>query len=421
MKDVLVVEDTKLFARVLKHSIETTLDLNVILAMTYAEALQKIEEQEQKDEPFLVSLLDLNLPDAPDGEIVDYVTKKGIPAIVFTGSFDEKIRERIISKHVLDYVVKENAASVGYLLDLIKRVIKNKTTTVLVVDDSTTQRAHIVNLLKNYQFQVLEAEDGIQAIEVMEASDDPVRLVITDYYMPNMDGFDLTKKIREKHPKEELAIIGMSSGENNLLTARFIKNGANDFITKPFEVEEFFCRVIQNVEITEYIEALKNAAIRDFLTGLYNRRYFFDTGAKNYKKARKAEKKISVAMVDVDFFKKVNDTYGHDAGDEVLVLMSTLLKGHFQSGEVIARFGGEEFCVMVLDIEPDAAFTLFESLRQLIEDQIITFERHTIRITASIGLCNSSFPSLHDMVTKSDEMLYAAKTGGRNRVIRHDD
>ncbi|MBF0383372.1 MAG: diguanylate cyclase, partial [Magnetococcales bacterium] len=187
-----------------------------------------------------------------------------------------------------------------------------------------------------------------------------------------------------------------------------------------FQVEEFFCRVIQNVEMIEHIEALKDAAIRDFLTGLHNRRYFFDVGAKRYKKVRKQGKPISVAMVDVDYFKKVNDTYGHDAGDEVLVLMSALLKKHFISGEVIARFGGEEFCVMALDTGPEAALELFESLRKLIEAQVINFEQNVIRITASIGLCCDSLPSLHDMVTKSDEMLYEAKTGGRNRVVLHN-
>jgi PleD family two-component response regulator len=122
---------------------------------------------------------------------------------------------------------------------------------------------------------VLEAENGEEALNIIDEHKD-IRLVITDFNMPKMDGFELTKKLRQLYTKQDMAIIGMSTYGNNLLSARFLKIGGSDFLNKPFLEEEFFCRINQNMDLLEYIKNLRFVATRDFLTGLYNRRHFFE-------------------------------------------------------------------------------------------------------------------------------------------------
>lgn len=261
MQKVLIVEDSKLFTRLLTQAIENKLGLPTEAVPDMASARALLEEDPGA---FFVSLLDLNLPDAPRGEIVDLVTEKGVPAIVFTAEFSDALRERMEEKKILDYVLKDSPTSLDYVVALIRRIHRNRETTVLVVDDSNSARTYIASLLQLQQFRVLTAADGTDALEALAENPD-IQLVITDYQMPGMDGFELIKAIRARFKKKTLAIIGVSALGSNLLSARFIKNGANDFLTKPFLVEEFFCRINQNLDMLAQIVELKE------LNGVKNR------------------------------------------------------------------------------------------------------------------------------------------------------
>ncbi len=412
MFKVLIVENTKFYAAALEREIRAKLGFQTYVAGSYDEADTLIG---QHGSDFLVALMSLALPDAPDGEIVDLAGRRKIPAVVFTNSFREEVRSKLQSKKVIDYVVKENAASVDFVVSIVRRVARNKETRVLVVDDSRSSRYHLSEMLKVQQLTVLEAASGKEALKILDNTKN-IKMVITDYNMPGMDGFELIQKIRTKHNKEDLPIIGISSSEGQALSARFIKYGANDFVHKPFLVEEFVCRISQNLDIADYVSALHDSAIRDFLTGLHNRRYFFDKGQSRFETAGKNGKSISLGMIDVDHFKKVNDTYGHDGGDAVLKKVAEFLKTRFRANDIVARFGGEEFCVLLYDRSPREARFEFEQLRILIEEMEIVFQGKILRVTVSIGGCLQLRDTLDGMVTVADERLYQAKTNGRNRV-----
>ncbi len=413
-KNILVVEDSKMFTRILKSSIEAEGTFHVIVAETYAELIGLIEAEKHD---FFAGLLDLNLPDAPDGEVIDYVLAHDIPSIVFTGKFDDDLRDRMLAKGIVDYVLKEGPANVEYIVSLLNQLHRNTEIKVMVVDDSRTARAHIKKLLAIYRFTVLEAEDGEQALKVLDNNKD-IRLVITDFNMPKMDGLELTKEIRGLHSKQDIAIIGMSTYGNNLLSARFLKIGGSDFINKPFLEEEFYCRVNQNMDLLEYIRDLRFIATRDFLTGLYNRRHFFEVGEKIFLRACRSKKALAVALTDIDFFKKVNDTYGHDVGDIVLKRMGRILNDSFRASDLVARFGGEEFCFLVPNVDSDTALNIFETLRQRVENEVIVLPDNTpLQITTSIGVCISFEANLEMALNKADKLLYEAKKNGRNRVI----
>ncbi|MBF0154310.1 MAG: response regulator [Magnetococcales bacterium] len=252
MASILLVEDSKSFASFLTKQIESRLNIQVELARTLAETKIIVG---QSPERFFLSILDLNLPDAPNGEVVDFVRVRKIPSIVLTGEYKKELRDQIISRGVLDYFIKDNISVVDSVLFFVQRLVKNRQSHVLVVDDSRSFRSMLVGFLREYGFTVLEAADGEQALGILDAH--PVRLVLTDYQMPNMDGFQLTKRIRAKFPRDHVAVIGLSSQGSTDLAAQFIKAGANDFLTKPFQNEELFCRVSQNIAIIESHEDLE--------------------------------------------------------------------------------------------------------------------------------------------------------------------
>jgi signal transduction histidine kinase len=262
MEKILIVEDSKVFAETLRLKIKQKFNCDVYVAFSYNEACNILEHNKN----FFVALLDMNLPDAPDGEIVDYVLQYDIPPVVFTGKFDDSLRTNFFHKNIVDYILKDNIHCIDYIITLLERLFKNTIIKVLVVDDSKLARTFLVNLLQNYKFQTIDAPDGQVALELLNEHKD-IKLVITDYEMPVMDGFTFVKKLRQIYSKEELSIIGISGIEKPSLSAKFLKLGANDFLAKPFAEEEFYCRVIQNLETLEAIQQLKelNALKNKFL------------------------------------------------------------------------------------------------------------------------------------------------------------
>jgi diguanylate cyclase (GGDEF)-like protein len=167
------------------------------------------------------------------------------------------------------------------------------------------------------------------------------------------------------------------------------------------------------------IGTLQDLATKDFLTGLSNRRHFFDLATKRLDSMKGARKPYAIGTLDIDHFKKINDTYGHDGGDLALKAVSKAISEHGREGDIVARFGGEEFVVFASGLSADEAMAYFEALRERIEKlDIHLSEGRVIHATTSIGVCTSIDPSknIHALLGESDRMLYTAKVGGRNRV-----
>ncbi len=414
-KRILVVEDNKFVGNLLRNKLQKA-RYSVVWAQDLAQALQLLESG---GDDFFAAILDYALPDAPDGEVIDHVVRRNIPSVVFTGLLSDEVRSTVWIKNVVDYVLKDNFSSPDYLVATIQRLERNLVTKVLVVDDSSFFRQVIVDLLKVHRFQILTAADGIEALKVVTEHPD-IKLVITDFSMPEMDGFKLTQRLRAKYAKEDMAIIGISAKGENLLAARFIKYGANDFIIKQsFLTEEFYSRVNQCLDGLENVRIIREAAIKDYLTGLYNRRYFFDVGHKLFASAARKSITLSCAMIDIDHFKKVNDTYGHDVGDQALQHIAAILLKRMRATDIVARVGGEEFCVLAVNVEDGNIQGLFEELRQQVAAAPLTIsDGRELNLAVSIGVAaNNSGYSLEEMVKVADEQMYVAKRSGRNRVV----
>ena len=411
---VLIVENSRSYAGMLSDAVASSLHLPVTVARTLAEADAALAEH---PDIFLV-LSGLVLPDAAEDTIIERLSSTGLPVVLVSSRYDEALRERVLGRAVVDYVIKSAPGHLDYLTWLVQRLDRNRRIGALVVDDSPSSRLMVAELLSSYGFRVLLAGDGEQALAALE-EDPGLRLVITDHEMPGMTGIELTSRLRERYSRDRLAIVGISGANKSNLVARFLKNGANDFLHKPFSREEFFCRISQNVDNLDLIGTLQDLATKDFLTGLSNRRHFFSLASKRMEALRMQARKVTVAMLDIDHFKKINDTHGHDGGDLALKAVARTLQAHMRTDDVLARFGGEEFVVLAADLDGDTAWAWFDGLRSRIAAMAIELANGTtINATTSIGLCTSSAGQmdLHAMLNESDRMLYLAKAGGRNRV-----
>ena len=414
MKTILLVDDNKLVLDILSIQIKNYLeDIEILKAETFKEATKYILD---KDITIHVAIIDIHLPDCEDGAVVKFATKKNIPTIVLTGIMNENIKKIISRYNILDYVLKGNKTSFKHAIYSANRILKNYDTNVLVVDDSISQLNRAVDMLKKIKLNITTAKDGVEAYNILINSNIKYSLILTDYNMPNMDGMELTLKIREKYDKDKLGIIVLSSNKKQEIPTEFILMGANDFINKPYSQIEVRTRVNSNLDILELFEKTRDMANKDFLTGAYNRRYFFDSGNVVFSKAKRAKKDLVVAMLDIDKFKNINDTYGHDVGDLAIEEMVRFLNKNLRSSDLMARFGGEEFCILLEDISIEDTQKLFEKIRLLCKNNIIHINDITLSYSVSIGICYGIEETLDEMIKKADDCLYYCKNNGRNQI-----
>lgn len=254
---ILLVEDLRMFTSALKYRFETDLGADVVTCSSLAEMRGAASGP---DHGFFVAVTDLNLPDSPHCEALDYALEIDLPTIVFTGKFDFNTRASILKKNVLDYVIKDTDRAFDEIVAAVQRIITNRDFRILVVDDTKTQRSILTTMLRAQKFDVVEASSGQLALEAMQSNPD-IKLVLTDYHMGDMDGYQLTRQLRRHYSDDVLRIIGISNSNDPELSASFLKAGASDFLYRPFVQEEFQCRIAQNIGILVKMEALRKAAI----------------------------------------------------------------------------------------------------------------------------------------------------------------
>ena len=412
MKHILVVEDSPMVLKVLKQFISQHDDLKPQFAETLGKATELIA---RATTPFFACLADLGLPDAPNGEIVEFCLAKKIPTIVLTGSYNEENRKSLIARGVVDYVVKESRFAYEYAVKLLIRLTKNEETHVLVTDDSVTARAHLKKLLKTHLFQVSEAKDGKEAITVLEKNPD-IKLLITDYNMPVMDGIELTKHVRRKMGNNQLIIIALSSESDRYLSAQFIKNGASDFLKKPFIHEEFYCRIMHNLEERELLEKVQEYIDRDHLTDLYNRRYFNKKAEEMIAENKKLGVTMSLCMMAIDNFNNINDELGHDCGDHLLVEFSKSLTSNIGMF-VSSRYGGGEFAILMPKFTAEKAARLTDEFRDFTSTQAISYRDEKVDFTLSAGVCEIENDDFSAALASCYQSLRRATKQGHNCVV----
>lgn len=414
-KKILLVDDAKMIRSILERELKKEIDnIEILKAKTYKDGLKYILKYGSNID---VAILDLHLPDSKDGAMIDIVESNNIKSIVLSERLDDDLKNKVLDKsNIVDCIAKDGDKSIKSTVFAASRILNNKGKNILIVDDSKMQLSILEKILHKLNLNVTTALNGKEALDIIEKSDKKFSLVMTDYSMPEMDGMELTFKLREVYDKDELSIIVLSSDQTTDISAQFLKIGANDFINKPYLEMEVLTRVNSNLELIELFQKTKDMANRDFLTNLYNRRYFFEVGNMILDKSQRKGSTLSIAMIDIDKFKAINDTYGHDVGDDVIIDVGNILRSYTRKSDLVARFGGEEFCMIIDAISYEDAVKFFEKIRATLHAKYIMSGEHKIDFTTSIGVCHGLSNTLEDMIKVADEQLYICKNTGRNKT-----
>ena len=299
---------------------------------------------------------------------------------------------------------------------------------ILVVDDHEDNVEVLRARLESRGYECDSAHDGEEALRKIEAT--PPDLILLDVMMPKMDGNEVARRVKANKELPFIPIIMQTALDSTEDQVRGLDSGADDYITKPIKFPELEARVRSMLRIKALQTALEEAnaelrrmAITDGLTGLYNRRHVEELLREMFEHSQRLHEPLACVMFDLDRFKSVNDTYGHQAGDEVLRQFGQLLKQEAREIDRVGRYGGEEFVVLLPGTVVEAAVTFAERARQRVEDHLFTFEGGTLRRTLSAGVAGWPYPQIahrEQMVKAADDALYVAKALGRNRVVRFD-
>ncbi|WP_432736022.1 response regulator [Maridesulfovibrio sp. FT414] len=409
---VLVVEDSITFSGILKRSIQDKLDVEVVVCPDYAQAKECLERSAGE---FFMALLDIVLPDAPNGEVVDMVVASGIPSVVFTGEISDALRSSMWAKRIIDFVPKGNFDDIQHVVTVVDRLRKNIFKKVLVVDDSSTSRSLCRELLQAYNYEVVEAANGRDALSLVKNGD--VDLVISDCYMPKMDGPAFVKEVRRSYSKAKLPIIGFSGSGGASTSAEFLKSGANDFITKPFVPEEFYCRVSNTVDTAEYIKTITSITDNDSLTGLYTLNSFYKYGEKLFAQQKRSQSSLVSVLIDIDGIGELNDKYGPLIGDDIIRQVGGILRNRFRMGDVVSRYGADVFCILCADMKLEHVDNVFHELADKIAATRFVDDNDDVRVTVSIGINTQVKESLEKMVLEARKVLLEAKSNGPGSVF----
>jgi len=295
---------------------------------------------------------------------------------------------------------------------------------ILVADDSPVYRKLMEQTLPRDQYSILFAETGKSAIELFRQH--RPALVITDWVMPDVTGVEVCRQIRLGAQDSYIYIIIVTSVSEKENLVESLEAGADDYLTKPFHPKELLARVgvgRRLVDLHQQIESqnrlLKELALTDALTGLPNRRAVEDWAKGQLSAAVRHGYSFWVVIADLDNFKVVNDTYGHDAGDTVLKEFAAILKKRVRTSDICGRTGGEEFIMIFTHAEEcNVGIIVARILRQLREHEF-SFGSKPVQVTASFGIAGfqgKGTPDFAKLMNEADAALYAAKRGGRNRI-----
>jgi two-component system cell cycle response regulator len=295
---------------------------------------------------------------------------------------------------------------------------------IAVVDDDPAIRRLVRLFLKRSGYDIVEFATGTEAREQLATI--PWDLAILDRRLPDMDGVMLAQELKS-NPEFKTRFVIMLTGEDEQEDkVQGLDLGADDYVTKPFQYPELLARIragkrivdLQK-ELLETNKRLERLSITDGLTNLYNHRFFQDELARAFEESARYLRPLSLAIVDLDFFKKVNDSYGHAIGDEVLKAVSKLFQESIRSTDLAARYGGEEFAMMMPETELDDGVKFAEKIRKLVEGTPVVTPAGPISVTVSIGVSTAPHPKIHaakELVVAADKALYRAKRNGRNQV-----
>jgi len=304
---------------------------------------------------------------------------------------------------------------------------KEKGARILIIDDSPTLRAGVIKVLESTGLfsEFIEASNPTEGFKILVEKNN-VDIILCDVVMPGMDGFKFLAMKMARPEFSDIPVIMLTSQGEIKDKIKGLEEGASDYLTKPFDPGELIARVKAHLRIKLLQDALKRTneqlvelSIRDVLTGLYNRRHFMEILEKEFDRTQRYGSKLAFLMIDMDHFKHINDTYGHIAGDRVLVEVAKVFLKGLRKNDVVGRYGGEEFAMILPGNDIEGARIVAERYRVAIENLKIEFGSVSISLSATFGCSSAPHPrvkTINDLINIADDALYRGKKLGRNRV-----
>ena len=389
----------------LRHNLRTP--LNAVIG--YSEILMEDLEEDLSEETTkdLQSIIDLaRETEKAIEKFVDYIR-----GAVSEGNQELESAEALF----------KSLGSVDYSIDLNENL---QDSDILIVDDNKTNCEVLERRLTLTGLKCRTAYDGNSAIQEVESK--APDLILLDVILPDINGLELLKTFREKYSSDDLPVIMVSAFNDVDSIAKCIQLGAQDYLPKPLNGTILLAKVIASLERKffrererELVNELHIQATTDQLTGIFNRRVVFESLEKAYKELQEGKRKdFSVLTLDIDFFKKINDTYGHSGGDEVLKMFAKSLDDYISDPNIVGRIGGEEFLALLVDEKIKDIAGFCTKLREIINAETVEYQDNKINITFSGGIAyTTESRNASDLVNKADERLYEAKKSGRDQIV----
>jgi len=411
--------ETSMLYKTLIREISVELSARYINAASASEAVDILKREN-------ISLI-LTVMELEEGSSVDFIKAlnesefKNIPVVVITGNDSLEDRKRMYDLGIVDYILKKSEREqIKNNLAVFRRdypvAEKMNKLRYAVLDDNKMDRKIIerifaVNDITNVAFY--DSEKSL--VESGENYD----VYIIDLVLENTSGDKVIMKLREKDPGS--VVIAVSGIDNVKTVSRVLSIGADDYLTKPFNYELFIARLKTNIrafmlmqELRKKKEELEKMAVTDSLTALFNRRHIYDRLRQEAEKVERYSSKFSILMFDIDFFKRINDLHGHQFGDIVLRKVADAIKQSIRNVDIAGRYGGEEFLIILPEIQIKGAVTVAERIRSTVEKTDTGVP--DLKVTVSGGAAEYLNGDVEELVKKADKLMYEAKESGRNCI-----
>lgn len=373
--------------------------------------------------PDVVVLMDISFPGdelAGVSTMQEIQREREIPVPVVFFSAHDTVMSRLEAVRAGSIAYLNKPVNIGNLIDKLDVMTSTRTAEphrVMIVDDSVSLTAYHATVLQQAGVTVKVVNNPLHVpAALLEFSPD---LILIDIYMPECNGMELAKVIRQLDAFVSIPIVFLST-ESNLDTQLFAMGlGGDDFLTKPIQPEHLISSVNSRIRRSMM---LRSFMVRDSLTGLLNHSAIKDQLDGEVTRAKRQNKPLSFAMIDIDNFKRVNDTYGHPAGDQVLKSLSRLLKQRLRASDLIGRYGGEEFAVVLFESDRVMAMKVLDTIRIDFARLRHASDGKEFSVTFSCGIADvAQFPDTAKLGIAADRALYQAKHAGRNRVMLADN
>lgn len=290
--------------------------------------------------------------------------------------------------------------------------------TVLLIDDEEVNLYALKLILESRGYRCLSASNGPDGLRL--ASESLPDAILLDIQMPVMDGYEVCRRLKDDPRTSPIPIVFLTARyKDQEEVIRGLDLGANDYVTKPFNPDELSARVAVMVRVRTAEDAMRHASYTDELTGLHNRRYLHQRLEEELHRASRYSLRLSCIMLDIDHFKRINDSHGHAAGDYVLKEVASILRRHVRKSDLAIRYGGEEFMLILFENDKNGALRVAERVRQDVESHEFSWRGSPLRLTASSGVAifpDDGVTMPDELIARADSALYDAKTAGRNMV-----